>query len=414
MAISIDWVNKVIFVPKLDTALVKLTPSEIRQINIEALHLELRTLESSFEGIPFEKTHTWFTNEFLNAFNIPAVFKLINGYTIEFENGIYGVNLKDANNNLADEQVPNDVELRYGAGIQAADDQINSQSYLNARIYIDTVNGTVGTLFPIGTPQTPALDWASASSIQSIENIQAFQIYNSITFNAGDDISNFAFHTDNLINNQIILNGANTLFTAFHDAIVTGTLNGRSNFRRCAIISLNDFSGGGLNCTLLGTITVDPTFVGQISIFQSGSGENGNDRPIFDFGTSSATAIFIDYTGGIFLKNVSQGNDVNVTLNSGLVYVDSTSNNGTILVNGVGQVINNDNGEVLRSGTYNGNLVIQNDTVDPDDNRQSRQFMSNRVAITNNKTRVTVYDDDGTTILQEFNITGNQLNRDPV
>ena len=55
MAITVDWANLIIQVPRADMPIVQASP-EIRGLDIDAFRLELKSIEASEEGIPFLDT----------------------------------------------------------------------------------------------------------------------------------------------------------------------------------------------------------------------------------------------------------------------------------------------------------------------------------------------------------------------
>jgi hypothetical protein len=57
VAISVDWNNKIITVPKTSTILVQSVPTEIRTLDINTFRLTLRDLEDDDAGMPWPRTH---------------------------------------------------------------------------------------------------------------------------------------------------------------------------------------------------------------------------------------------------------------------------------------------------------------------------------------------------------------------
>jgi len=112
MAISIDWGTKVINIPRADMVLVQSLPIEIRELPLNAFHLELKSLESSIEGMMFPDTHVHNTEVTLGGLTFARVIEIINGYTVTFEDGQYAVNLTGANSNVGDNVNVNQVSVR--------------------------------------------------------------------------------------------------------------------------------------------------------------------------------------------------------------------------------------------------------------------------------------------------------------
>jgi len=120
MTVSIDWDDKIIYVPKVDTTLIQSSPTEIRELNINTFRLTLKNLEDDIEGMPFLDTHRHNTEVTVGGVTLARVVEIINGYTVTFEDGQYAVNLVGANSNIADVSNVNQVSIRSSnsAGLQ--------------------------------------------------------------------------------------------------------------------------------------------------------------------------------------------------------------------------------------------------------------------------------------------------------
>ncbi len=111
MAISIDWDTRVILVPKTYTTLVQSSPFEVRELDTNQFRLDLKALEADVEGMPFPITHVHNTEVILSGITYARFIELVNNYTVEFENGQYGVSLAGSNSNILDVKVANEVSL---------------------------------------------------------------------------------------------------------------------------------------------------------------------------------------------------------------------------------------------------------------------------------------------------------------
>lgn len=123
MAISIDWKTKVITVPQAD-----LTPvsGSLYDLDTDAFRLDLKALESTSDGMAFERTHRHNTQYVIVGVTYARAIEIINDYSIEFEDtgSLYSVRLVGSNNNFFDIQngilVQNLVQVIPGnsAGLQ--------------------------------------------------------------------------------------------------------------------------------------------------------------------------------------------------------------------------------------------------------------------------------------------------------
>lgn len=112
MAISIDPLTFVIFVPKSDLTLVQATPTEIYELDLNWFRLELKAYEAAEYGIYLYKTHNHNTEVTLGSLTFARVIEILPPYTITFEDGQYAVNLVNANSNVADRTNVNQVSVR--------------------------------------------------------------------------------------------------------------------------------------------------------------------------------------------------------------------------------------------------------------------------------------------------------------
>lgn len=108
--IGITWGTKVIFVPKSESTLIQASP-EVRELDVDQFRLDLKDLEDSSNGMAFERTHNHNTEVVLSGITYARTVEIINGYTVEFEDGQYTVVLVGANNNIGDVKVANQVSL---------------------------------------------------------------------------------------------------------------------------------------------------------------------------------------------------------------------------------------------------------------------------------------------------------------
>lgn len=121
MALSINWVTKRITIPKADLALVSGT---LYQHDTHAFMLAVRALEESEAGMVHPKIIDHNTEYTVAGVTYARKVEIVNGYSVEYENGTYSVRLSGSNNNIFDIQngvlVQNQVQVIPGnaAGLQ--------------------------------------------------------------------------------------------------------------------------------------------------------------------------------------------------------------------------------------------------------------------------------------------------------
>ncbi len=130
MAVSIDWPTGVIHVSKADLALVS---GSLYELDVDAFRLELKALEDDEAGIAWPRTHIHNTQVTIAGATYARQVILINGYSVEFEDGQYSVRLTGANTNLFDvaagRLVQNQVQVIPGnsAGLIVAGSGVTAQ-----------------------------------------------------------------------------------------------------------------------------------------------------------------------------------------------------------------------------------------------------------------------------------------------
>jgi hypothetical protein len=156
MAITVDWPNSIINVPKSDTVLVQSSPYERRSLDTNWLRLELRKLEDDEEGRPWPRTHDHNADVTVGGITLADVLIILDPYTITFEDGQWGVILEGTNNNILDKRNPNQVSVSSsnsaglivsGSGVTQQDKQdIAALSATSVWTYTTRALTTFGTL----------------------------------------------------------------------------------------------------------------------------------------------------------------------------------------------------------------------------------------------------------------------------
>ena len=110
--VTIDWANRIIFIPKFVSTQVQTVPFEVRTLDLNEFRLALKDLEDSDAGIVYPTTHNHNSPVTVGGVTLARVLELINNYTVTFENGQYAINLTGANSNVADRVNVNQVSVR--------------------------------------------------------------------------------------------------------------------------------------------------------------------------------------------------------------------------------------------------------------------------------------------------------------
>lgn len=401
MAISVDWPTKIISVPKLDTLLVVAPPpQEIRSLNMVTFHLALRALEAGEEGIVYPRTHNYVGPISVGSVSLADVVEIINGYTNTFEDGQYAVNLDGANTNLADVTNVNQVSVRpnNSAGLTYSK-QVEDQSFSDARVWVNTLTGTPGTAFPIGTPGTPVSNLADALAIIELRTLpRRLFLRGLLNVSGTDDLTDF-----DILGSSNILATLNVQPAAVTDGLVaeqltlTGDMNGNITARTSTtLINVTDLDGTMVDCGIDGTITVADN--ADVIFDRCFSEVAGAVQPIIILG-ANATVVLRNYSGGVEIRGMTAGCAASVDLNPGRLVLNHASNTGgEISVKGTGDF-------VTTAG------IIAALSVDRDGLLNSRiarrALLSNvgQAVVSLDDLTVDIYDEEGVNIIRTVNVS---------
>jgi hypothetical protein len=363
--ISVDWGTQVIFIPKSYTQFVSFGTFEIRQLDIDQFRLDLKTLEAGMVGIPHLRTHTHNTTVEVGGVTLARVVNIVNGYTITFEDGSYGVNLVGANSNIADVTNLNSVQIRSAnsAGLTFSE-EINNQSYLGARVYVNTVGfGLPGTQFPRGTPTSPVDNWGDANIIAVTRNFDSYNLEGDITF-TNDDLSSTNWYGVSPI--TAIFNSVGSTLpiidSTFQRVTVTGSFSGLTSYVDCTLggqYGFDGFNGAAYNCGLATDIVLESGDLNTVMFRDCYSSIAGTQTPIIECSEITNTGVnFRGYNGGLQINGFGDTNNMSLDISTGAVIIDSTCTGGTIVVRGVA---------TLEDNSGSGCTVISDGLLDPSD-----------------------------------------------
>jgi hypothetical protein len=335
MAISIDWLTKVIFVPQSF-----LTPlsGNLYELDTNTFRLALKDIEDG-EGIPFLDTHRHNTVVNLGGIGYARTIEIINGYTITFEDGQYAVNLVGSNNNIADVTNVNQVSIRpnNSAGlIQTREIQYAS---FEGGVTIDVTNGAAGTLYPIGTPRQPVNNVPDAIFIAELYGFKTLHVIGELTLDTGDNVGGYLVLGKNALRTQIfLLPGADATETEFRDVTLTGTLDNGTLVRDSYVYDLNYVYESMLD----GTIVLGSTTPAHIMSCYAGA--YGID---IDFDGDNHLLNLAGFHGDIRLHNrTGPAAPANIHVTSGGVTMNASCTNGVgLTIEGVGTFINQSSAE---------------------------------------------------------------------
>jgi hypothetical protein len=341
MAISIDWKNKIINVPRADMLLIQTVPSEIRQLDIDAFRLVLKNLEDDAEGMAFLDTHRHNTTVTVGGAVLARVVEIINSYTVTFEDGQYAVNLVGANSNIGDVTNVNQVSVRSSnsAGLQDLN-SLQAASFANS-VTIKAGSPYSGTLFPVGTRQYPVNNIADAVTIATNRGMKNIAVASDFALGAGDSAPGFRFVGDSVVTGMFIDGYANVTGCEFNLLSLSGALGEGALVRECQIGDIIFRSGILYESGLYGTIQAQGTTSGIILECFSISGDIAvGQLPAIDFSQVQADMTIRGYNGILHAASLTDGYNISLDFDAGILHILPSCTAGQFVVKGIADIEN--------------------------------------------------------------------------
>lgn len=371
MAITIDPLTRIINIPQADLTLVS---GSNYSLSVNLLRLALKDIEDDpFKGIFLVDTHRHTAPVVLSGTTYARFVEIINGYTIEFEDGQYSVALTGANNNIVDVLVQNQVSVVANNSSGLIESDLIERSSFGDCVTIDAANGSSGTLFPKGTAQDPVNNVADAITIANERGITSLCFLGDYTFAGTEDISDFAVFGES--------EAATTLYcpsgtvTASHTEFTQLTLNG--SYSGVSLIenvnigtaTITAFASSGKlvlkNSGFSDVFTLPSSGPGALFAIDCYSNVPGTSTPTLDFNGGNTSFVCRRYAGGLQLNNITQGQVMSLDYTSGQTIVDSSCTSGTITIRGISLVTDNSVGATVNDQTLGstGLTAAQNDQL---------------------------------------------------
>ena len=335
MAYTVNWDSRIISIPQSD--LVDLG-NNVYKLDLELCHQELRRLEWEFyEGLSREQILDYTPPTLAGGVIYAAFVILINEYWIEFEDGQYAVNFDGANTNIQDYTVVNQVSIRpnNSAGLQDLSTLL-AMAY-TGKVILSEVKGQAGIATPIGTLGVPSNNMPDTLVIAQNNGIGEIQIQNTHT--VIDDVSNKILSGLSHVTTSIDIGfDAICSKTIFRDLILTGFLDGDSEITNCVVNDIVYFNGHIHNSSLSGTIYLGGSKSAKIthcSMLEFSS------PVVIDCGGSGQDAVIDNYSGGITITNLTGNATIGLGINGGVVILDATCIDGTIIIQGNYELVDN-------------------------------------------------------------------------
>lgn len=265
------------------------------------------------------------------------------------------------------------------------------------QVFIDPTNGTAGTAEGIGVPTKPSDNIADARIIANRDNLFSYAFRESLTLDQNHD--NWFFEGISSEANDVInLGGFSVDRSRFKGCTLAGTMTGFIEVVESLLNVVLGLDGTVRRSGLAGNLSTAAN--ANLLLDSCFSQEPGSPTPNLAVGSNSSVNIR-NYSGGLELETVTAGTTVSVDLDPGKVILNANCTGGTVLVRGIGELINNSTGTT----------VIDQGLIDPNDIRIARQMLAGNITISADKQTITVLDKDNATTLAVFNLTPDGLVR---
>lgn len=264
-------------------------------------------------------------------------------------------------------------------------------------VWIDTTSTTTGTAYPAGTQSDPVNNLTDATSIANELGFEQFYLRGSISL--ATDLTSWrieGYGTD--ISDIVAFNGMDVSGSVFENLSVSGTipaLTTEVDFQSCRVGSVTGFQGTMTACGLEDSIVLA---AGQTNIVNCYSAAPGLQVVEFDFNGGTLIELFVR-------GMIGQFDLVNSTNASSIASIDLLSGETTIDADWLAGIV-----QIRGTGTYtNNSLLTINDTglIDQKDVRLIKQMTSGNATVSVDDLTVTVYDEDGVTVLATFSLSAD-------
>ena len=370
MAISIDWPTGVIFVPKDYTKLVQSSPTEIRDLDTNKFRLDLKELEWSIEGMPFQKTHNHNPPLAIGGIELARTVEITQNYTVTFEDGLWAVNLKGSNNNILDRTNKNQVSVNPGNSAGLVTSSAIEYGEYGGKVTIDvlntTGNATSGSIYPVGTLRNPVNNFEDASLIAESKGFSTIKLISDATLNATATFNYYSIYGISHVQTQLRLEAeADIVGRSISNVELTGVLDGGTEIGHSVIRDIIYFNGHIHDSYIGGKIKLGGASDSYISDCARLEEET---VPVIDFNNEANDLVMARYAGLIRLENLTHDDaSAIIGVDHGRVVLDSsTCTTGLVGVTGIGELVDENDNKIV-TGTWNGvtihNYLISNRAI---------------------------------------------------
>ena len=255
-------------------------------------------------------------------------------YALQFEDGLYSVNIINGNTNIREVEVKNQVSVNTNNTTGFIDPTFLEAGLFPDGVILDVVNGVAGIgKTPsggiIGTRQTPSSNAFDSHDIGEIRGARKFTIINDITL-SGVDLSDGHFLVCDSPYTQVTIDPSAdvTNCSMTNMSIPVGALDGLNLVERCFLGIISDVSGIFHHNAFSESVALN----GDTNIFNCYSSVTGSGYPVFNVGSHAVT--IRDYRGSLGIQGATAGHLSSIGVKGGRIVIESSCTGGEIHVRG--------------------------------------------------------------------------------
>lgn len=239
---------------------------------------------------------------------------------------------------------------------------LNRAAFVNEAVHLRNGSPDSGTTFPVGVPFKPVNNLVDAITIARRENLTKIEVIGFFVTSGTENLDGITLFGGSGSGNVLGLTaGTSTVSSGFSQLIMYGELGGLSRIENC-VLGVQGL-GGFTQCE--GRI-IDSIINSTNGIVQKSNGlgtlfdncsfltENNLQVPIDANGKSFSLR---QTTGNILILNKTDTETSQLHLNGATVELDASCTNGSFIINGNSEVIDNSGGTVVVDNTVHGTQI---------------------------------------------------------
>lgn len=329
MSLTVDYSTTpwLITVPKSDLTLDTGTQYIL---TVDTFWFLLRDYADSPESLPNPIIYT----RIPATASTPSITEInLDYYRIQFEDGLYSVNIINGNTNIREGEIKNQVSVNTNNTTGFIDPTFLEAGLFAGVVCVDIINGVAGTDKTaaggiIGTRQTPVNNMDDAHIIAQTRGIRTFDILASMTIETVDLSDGHQFIGDSPFINLTVESSANVSNCDFTNLTITGYLDGINVVRDCLVNTVFDVSGIFEKCAFTQTVTL----LADTYFFECYSAVTGSGYPTANCGANNLTVR--NFRGSLGLENLLTGHISSVGVYGGRCILENTCVDGDVHLRG--------------------------------------------------------------------------------